>query len=66
VLDTPLGEVTTVKVKRSNAKDAAVTHAWFAKNFQYLLVRLQQEENGSAYTIYLSKATLNGKAIEHF
>jgi hypothetical protein len=39
---------------------------WFAKKFHYMLVRLQQEENGSAYTIYLSKASLNGKAIEHF
>jgi len=66
ILNTPLGEVKTVKVKRTNASDDTVIHAWFAKDFQYLLVQLQQEENGSAYTIYLSKAALNGKAIEHF
>jgi hypothetical protein len=66
VLDTPLGSVTTVKIKRIQTSDQRETYAWFAKDFQYLLVRLQQEENGSAYTIYISKASLNGKAIEHF
>jgi len=65
-LSTPLGDVKTVKVKRSHATEDTVTYAWFAKNFNYLLVQLQQEENGSAYTIYLSKASLNGKAIQHF
>lgn len=65
-LKTPLGEVKTVKIKRSNTGENTATYAWFAKNFSYLLVQLQQEENGSAYTIYLSKAAINGKAIEHF
>ncbi len=66
LLTTPLGDVKSVKVKRTRDKSDLVTYAWFAKDFQYLLVRLQQEENGSAYTIYISKASLNGKAIEHF
>lgn len=66
VLDTPLGKVTALKIKRSEANEKRAIYAWFAKDFQYLLVRLQQEENGSAYTIYLSKASINGKAIEHF
>lgn len=66
VLDTPLGKVATVKIKRAQTNDKRETYAWFAKDFQYLLVRLQQEENGSAYTIYISKASLNGKAIAHF
>ena len=66
ILSTPLGNVKTVKVKRTYSNDETATYAWFAKDFQYLLVQLQQEENGSAYTIYLSKASINGKAIEHF
>ncbi len=66
VLDTPLGKVNTVRVKRVQTSDERETYAWFAKDFQYLLVRLQQEENGSAYTIYISKASINGKAIDHF
>jgi hypothetical protein len=66
ILDTLLGKVATIKVQRVQAKDKREIFAWFAKDFQHLLVQLQQEENGSAYTIYISKASLNGKAIEHF
>lgn len=66
ILNTPLGNVQTVKVKRSYTKDARATYAWFAKDYQYLLIRLQQEENDSIYTINISKASLNGKAIKHF
>ena len=66
ILDTPLGKVNTIKVKRSRENDARVTYAWLAKDWNYLLVRLQQEEKGDAYTIYIHKATLDGKAIEKF
>lgn len=66
LLETPLGTVKTVKVMHGQNNKKRVTYAWFAKDFHYLLVRLQQEANGSAYTIYISKATVNGKAIEHF
>ena len=65
-LKTALGTVNTVKVKRTRNKDDIVTYAWFAKDFHYLLVSMTQEENGSAYTISVSKAAFNGKAIEHF
>jgi hypothetical protein len=65
-LETPLGAVKTLKVKRADTKNQAATYAWFAKDYDYLLVRLEKEDNGSAYTIYLSKAALNGKAIAHF
>lgn len=65
-LDTPMGEVKTIKVKRTYTKDSRATYAWFAKDYQYLLIRLQQEENDSIYTINISKASLNGKAIKHF
>ena len=66
VLDTPLGNVNTVKIKRIQTSDNRETYAWFAKDFQYLLVRLQQEENDSTYTIDITRASLNGKAIDHF
>ena len=66
ILDTPLGKVNTIKVKRSRDNDERVTYAWLAKNWNYLLVRLQQEEKGDAYTIYIHKATVNGKTIEKF
>jgi hypothetical protein len=66
ILDTPLGKVNTIKVKRSRENDERVTYAWLAKDWNYLLVRLQQEEKGEAYTIYIHKATLDGKTIEKF
>lgn len=65
-IKTALGTVNAVKVKRTRNKDDIVTYAWFAKDFHYLLVSMTQEENGSAYTISVSKAAFNGKAIEHF
>jgi hypothetical protein len=66
LLDTPLGKVNTIKVKRSRENDERVTYAWLAKEWSYLLVRLQQEEKGETYTIYIHKATLDGKTIEKF
>lgn len=66
VLDTPLGKINTIKVKRSRNNDERVTYAWLAKEWDYLLVRLQQEEKGDIYTIYIHKATVDGKTIEKF
>ena len=66
VLETPLGKVKAVKVKRSRENDERVTYAWLAKDWNYLLVRLQQEEKGDSYTIYITKASLNGKPITQF
>jgi hypothetical protein len=66
MLETPLGKVNTVKIKRSREDNERVTYAWLAKDWNYLLVRLQQEEKGETYTIYIHKATVDGKAITHF
>lgn len=66
MLKTPLGTVNTVKVKRSRENDDRVTYAWLAKDWSHLLVRLQQEEDGDAHTIYLGKATINGEKIKSF
>lgn len=65
-LSTPLGNVETVKVKRSRENSDRVTYAWLAKKFDYLLVRMQQEEKGDTYTITLNKANVNGKALTSF
>lgn len=65
-LKTPLGKVKTIKVKRSRENDERVTYAWLAKDWNYMLVRLQQEEKGDSYTIYITKASFNGKPITQF
>ncbi len=65
-LSTPLGKVETVKVKRSRENDERATYAWLAKKYNYLLVRMQQEEKGKTYDINISKATLNGEPLKRF
>jgi hypothetical protein len=65
-LTTPLGKVDTIKVKRSRDNDDRVTYAWLAKDQNYLLVRMEQEEKGDTYTINLNTATIAGKAIKTF
>ncbi len=66
ILDTPLGKVNTIKVERSRKYDKRKTYMWLAKDWGYLLVRLQQEEKGEAYTLDITKASLDGQPIEHF
>lgn len=65
-LNTPLGKVDTVKVKRSRKDDDRVTYAWLAPKWDYLLVRLEQQEDGDSHTINIDKAQINGKTVESF
>ncbi|UTF60197.1 DUF3108 domain-containing protein [Gilvimarinus sp. DA14] len=65
-LDTPLGKVDTVKVERTRKNDDRVTYAWMAPDFQYLLVRMQQEEGGDEYTIYIHESEIDGEKISSF
>lgn len=63
---TPMGKVEAVKVKRSREDSSRVTYAWLAKEFDHLLVRLQQDEGGSSYTINIHKAHVDGTTIDEF
>lgn len=66
-LTTPLGTFDTVKVKRSREnEDERSTYAWLAKEWNYLLVSMQQSEKKETYTINLNKAILDGKEIKKF
>lgn len=65
VLDTEAGKFEVVKVKRIRDEDEErQTIIWFAKNWDYLVVRLQQEEDGKSYEIDLESATLNGEPVK--
>ena len=66
VLETPLGKVDTVQVKRSRDDDKRVTYAWLAKKWDFLLVRMQQEEKGKTYDVDLDTAMVDGKKITSF
>ena len=63
-LNTPAGRFDVVKVRRIRDEDEErQTVIWFAKNWDYLVVRLQQEEDDKSYEIDLVSATLNGKPV---
>lgn len=65
MLDTRLGKIATVKVKkiRANGKKR-VTYIWMAKNWDYLLVKLQQtEQDGKTYAIHLLRAEVDGETV---
>ncbi len=65
-LSTPLGDIDTIKVKRSRKDSERVTYAWMAPEYAYLLVRMQQEKGSSVYTIDIHEAQIDGETITHF
>ncbi|PCO04618.1 DUF3108 domain-containing protein [Microbulbifer flavimaris] len=62
-LQTPLGEVETVKVQRVREDDDRETNIWFAPAWNYALVKLQQNEDGETYQIALTELIIDGKTI---
>lgn len=65
-LSTPLGEIVTKKFKRDRGENAIrQTYVWFAPQWNYLLVRLDQIEGlgEKPETLLLKKATVAGKAV---
>lgn len=62
---TRVGQFDAVEVDRVREPDSKrETTLWFAKDFNYLLVRLMQTEtDGQEYRIMLKEATLNGEPV---
>lgn len=63
-LNTNLGPVETVKIQRSRDDDERVTNAWLAPEWNYLLVRLEQREDGDTHTLDIDRAQINDEKIE--
>ncbi|MCL6416291.1 DUF3108 domain-containing protein [Aestuariirhabdus sp. Z084] len=64
VIDTPLGSVEAIKVKRVRKKGKdRETVFWFAPQWEHMLVRIEHVERGSGYRIDLQSVTLNGNVI---
>ncbi|MBB3061827.1 DUF3108 domain-containing protein [Microbulbifer rhizosphaerae] len=64
LLQTPLGEIETIKVQRVRDGDSdRETSIWFAPKWDYALVKLMQEEDGKSYQISLTKLSIDGKNI---
>jgi Protein of unknown function (DUF3108) len=64
ILDTPLGKITALKVKRIREDDKRETTFWFAPEWNYLLVQLwQREEGGEDYKIVIQEGILDEKPL---
>lgn len=64
---TDAGRFMAIKVKRVREDEDRQTIFWMAKEWDYLIVRLQQqEEDGSTYEIDLTRATLDGKPVKGY
>ena len=65
VLKTQVGTLQTVKIEQiEKKKNKKKTYIWFAKDYDYLLVRLQQtQKDGQTYQIDLTAADINGKTL---
>ncbi|GAB7533080.1 DUF3108 domain-containing protein [Pseudomonas sp. 3A(2025)] len=66
-VDTKAGQIDAIKVERVRdpTQSKRTTVLWFAKDWDYLLVRLQQvETDGKEYNIMLQDGTVNGKAVK--
>jgi hypothetical protein len=64
-LNTHVGTLRTVKVEQLESKKSKKkTYIWFAKDYDYLLVRLKQKQkDGQTYQIDLTGADINGKTL---
>ena len=66
-VETKAGKIDAIKVERVRdpTQSKRITVMWFAKDWDYLLVRLQQvETDGKEYNIMLLDGTVNGKAVK--
>ncbi len=66
-VDTVVGSVDAIKVERVRdpTQSKRITILWFAKDWDYLLVRLQQvEKDGKEYQIILESGTVNSKTVK--
>ncbi|TDQ36156.1 uncharacterized protein DUF3108 [Thiopseudomonas denitrificans] len=65
-IETPLGTLNTVKVERVRdpGQNKRKTTLWFARDWGYLLVQLNQvERDGKEYTIMLQDGRVNGQPV---
>ncbi|WP_397451857.1 DUF3108 domain-containing protein [Pseudomonas sp. NA-150] len=66
-VSTKAGQVEAIKVERVRdpTQNKRITEMWFAKDFDYLLVRLRQvETDGKEYNIMLLNGTVNGREVK--
>ncbi|MGJ8687162.1 MAG: DUF3108 domain-containing protein [Spongiibacteraceae bacterium] len=62
-IDSPLGKVRTVKLRRYRAERDSETFIWLAPAWNYLIVRMRQEDEDGLFSLELLRATLDGKPL---
>ncbi|GAA5316420.1 MAG: DUF3108 domain-containing protein [Candidatus Pelagadaptatus aseana] len=64
VIDTPMGKLNTVEIKRIRKKKNRTTHIWLAKDWDYLIVKIQQlEKDGKSYEINIAQAVVDKQTV---
>jgi len=67
IVKTEAGKIAAIKVERVREADksARQTRLWFAKDWDFLLVRLEQvEKDGKSYQIMLKQGTVAGRTVK--
>ena len=62
-LATPIGDLDTIMMRRLRDNDTRVTNLWFAKDWHFLLVKLEQIENKKDYSMLLQEAEISDKKV---
>jgi len=64
LLETAVGPLNTVKLRRArDPDDDRETQIWLAKDWDYVVVQIAQEERGKSYEIKFLEGELNGEPI---
>jgi hypothetical protein len=64
VINTKLGELNTIKIKVIRDSDKRVTYIWFALDWNHLLVKLEQYEDGKKdFDLQLTSAVIDGNPV---
>lgn len=64
-LDTAMGKLNTLQLKRKRAADAKrQTTIWLATDWDYLLVKIHQDEKGKSFDVMMVEGVLDGQPIK--
>lgn len=62
-IDTELGPIDTVKLRRKREGSSAETFIWLAKEWNYMIVKLVQTEDDDSLSLELISATIDGSPM---
>ena len=64
VIETPLGKMDTIHIKRIREGKKRFTHIWLAKKWDYLIVKLEhKEKSGQSFAIQLAEAVVDSEPV---